>query len=100
MTYDPRRENLFDQCKTLVQLNAVTPLPTRDDRDDIVRELCEALDDLHNFVLTKFAWAAEDEASENCESGDDMCVDCRECGCINEKLRCAAAALRRARGQQ
>lgn len=82
MTYDPRRENLFDQCKTLVQLNAGTPLPTRDDRDDIVRELCEALEPL--------------AAAARVINGPDDLL----CYVLLHHCRRAEAAVRRARGQQ
>ena len=62
MTYDPRRENPFDQCKTLVQLNAVTPSHARRP-DDIVPGVVRGVGRSAQFRSNKFAWAAEDEAS-------------------------------------
>ncbi len=88
MTYDPRRENLFDQSKTQVQLGAGTPFPTRDDRDDIVRELCEALEPLATICN-----AQEELFSGHLSARAHVLVPIAD-------LRRANAALRRARGPQ
>lgn len=62
-----------------------------------VAEITASLEEMLDFVVTKYEWASVGGRCD-VETEQNICAECREAGCISDKIHRAKAAIAKAKG--